>query len=107
MEPQIPAFWQTAPRPLEWAALVLFLAWSLFGVIHFTYLKFKHGAEMPLDLRRYLAWRAQARVAGNGQGAGGNPGPGSGAGGSGAGSTGAEGTGAEGTGGDGRPLGPG
>ncbi len=72
MEPVIPSFWQTAPSGIEWAALVLFLAWSLFGFVHFTYLKFKHGAEMPLDLQRYLAWRARARAARNGHGA--NPG---------------------------------
>ncbi len=62
MEPAIPHFWQTAPNGLEWTALILFLAWSLFGFVHFTYLKFKNGAEMPLDLRRYLVWRARVRA---------------------------------------------
>lgn len=61
MEPAIPPFWQTAPNGLEWTALVLFVAWTVFGLVHFTYLKFKHGAEMPLDLRRYLSWRARTR----------------------------------------------
>jgi hypothetical protein len=70
MEPTIPHFWQTAPNVLEWTALILFLAWSLFGFVHFTYIKFKHGVEMPLDLKRYLAWRARAGTAGNGHGAG-------------------------------------
>lgn len=59
MEPAIPPFWQTAPNALEWAALILFLVWTVFGLLHFTYLKFKHGVEMPLDLRRYLVWRAR------------------------------------------------
>jgi hypothetical protein len=62
MEPHIPHFWQTSPSALEWTALILFLAWTLFGLVHFTYLKFKHGAEMPLDLRRYLVWRARLRA---------------------------------------------
>ncbi|HEX7128274.1 MAG TPA: hypothetical protein VF406_21185 [Thermodesulfobacteriota bacterium] len=69
MEPEIPAFWQTAPNAIEWTALVLFFAWTLFGVVHFIHLKFRHGVEMPLDLKRYLAWRARTRAAGNGHGA--------------------------------------
>jgi hypothetical protein len=72
MEPTIPPFWRTAPNTLEWTALVLFVAWSVFALVHFTYLKFKHGAEMPLDLRRYLLWRARTRPrddrSGNGPG---------------------------------------
>jgi hypothetical protein len=62
VEPAIPPFWQTSPNALEWTALVLFLTWTVFGLVHFTYLKFKHGAEMPLDLRRYLVWRARQRA---------------------------------------------
>ena len=77
MEPTIPPFWQTSPNALEWTALILFLAWSLFAFVHFTYIKFKHGAEMPLDLERYLVWRARVRAArrtgGDGSVGGGRP----------------------------------
>lgn len=72
MEPAIPPFWQTSPNAIEWTALILFLAWTIFGLIHFTYIKFKHGVEMPLDLRRYLTWRARMRTA-RGDGGPGRP----------------------------------